>query len=1490
VAGGSLAQLTMSALLGEYYETLAKHSGVFTVIGEDGNRFSAQWEWLPSFPNKRSLGITGWARIGGKGGQRLHICAQSPCGAKWPATTYGCTPAPTHGQLAPLGAGAVGSAETAAGTPAAPPANAQPATVAPLPAAEAFPTPVSEILCTAAGTKSAVAEGSAVPVMPLAPPRSPTESAPPTPKPNSSPCAIPAVAEGSASSPSLGPAVVSAGSEVAPPPSPRRSAPRPSELVLPPRRGALSKGDFAPPCSPLPPLPPPPDQLVANAAPKLKRCLSGNANPRGDGMDVEEEPVIVGELLSPLLAEQIIRVSEEVIGQARAHVGVFAFLAFALCRRVRVFVWYGTCREDIVEKYAPWALEFISGEVVFEAIATKIDGDGRVHILQGHGNEMNHWVACVKTGVKDGVAEYVASKKATEALQHFYFAQGYIVILTVADGDCGFDVMCLMSGEPRRAAARNALRTELRNFVLKHAGNRALVACMFGTAEVSTHTGLLELATAGAALLGDVVHHGDGVVDAVHADHGDGVVGSRTFSDEELSAVKWKCHLHCASPEMIVNVLRGLPDWSIKQAVQDYNERERVPSKRKPKAKFILSKDCYLRDKDIACQQFLDRCRNTYGTDERNTMDHFKNGKVPYGWFHAYAKAHAPLARFCWGKSRVHSLADAYKRCFARYSRALKVYLQNKPAVAGCPDSDKEAEDDPDNYHARFKYLQSRQGAQYFDHRWGFIRDSKRRRQPGAGRQRSAAIIRELLMEWYSSIRHSVNCKIMCRFPKKVLLVKAQMLQEDYLVECLSRNVQPEPVDITGKWLNELLWEYRISDRVPNRKFKVPRWALSERLEIFWLTVAKLRKLVILQFGYDPDCRNIDQSPFHQNEAGSKACNSLALKGAPTVPLIENHAATRARWSLNSVTMSSKVRIKRRLPGFEIMFMAEGHVVEEHLEKYVFAKGLPFKVTVVTGPKGSYREEHILNFLEKHLERWGPGRRWEFIFLDAFTAGTTDNVQRCCWLRGYIEITHGGGASLVAQTNDTDHHLWVRKSFLEKQTALMIQKARASGGGLVDLTREENIDIMIEVMSEENLHLHAAQGYKYTGATNNLDGSEDSLICREANNFWDERGMRKKVDSAVAEVEAQFHAGKLPWNYQTVQSLIGKYPPHRCLDRVLPGQEDEATPDPDGVPWEVEEPSGPEPAAGDGCDDKCEGDPGDVLDFDPTDWVDPDYLSNTGAGDVQMVADASASSHHGHGGGDDTAAADGERHGDGGESLDAEQVSALHEHSSRVQALQEAKSILGSLGGALGAQLTSTVDQVMHHERKKFRRRIEGDAGVDKAMRASVEAEEAMAQRQRLEFRAIAEQRREAMKVEKQLKEAKARLAKTRKETRAAEEILQTRAAMKSFTPAMLGQGQKKGGGAQYQKARQEALDRVRSCARLAPEQQNDWKFFATTWDSRMAEAHGEAWGGLFAEILQNVQDELEGGNREAFSQLMHRESMRIMGEVETLRLPGGTL
>ena len=91
---------------------------------------------------------------------------------------------------------------------------------------------------------------------------------------------------------------------------------------------------------------------------------------------------------------------------------------------------------------------------------------------------------------------------------------------------------------------------------------------------------------------------------------------------------------------------------------------------------------------------------------------------------------------------------------------------------------------------------------------------------------------------------------------------------------------------------------------------------MADRLRRFWVALFCIRYFIFLRFGYWAKMRNIDQSPFHGNEACSAATNTLALKGAPTVPLIENHAATRERWSLNSVTESCQDRIKRRLPGF----------------------------------------------------------------------------------------------------------------------------------------------------------------------------------------------------------------------------------------------------------------------------------------------------------------------------------------------------------------------------------------------------------------------------------------------------------------------------------------------------------------------------------------------------------------------------------------------
>ena len=78
----------------------------------------------------------------------------------------------------------------------------------------------------------------------------------------------------------------------------------------------------------------------------------------------------------------------------------------------------------------------------------------------------------------------------------------------------------------------------------------------------------------------------------------------------------------------------------------------------------------------------------------------------------------------------------------------------------------------------------------------------------------------------------------------------------------------------------------------------MPTTVVSESAAQIWQRSrepCRLKQNNAIAFGYEPICTNIDQSPFHHNEAGSQELGTLALKGAYTVPLIESHAATRCR-------------------------------------------------------------------------------------------------------------------------------------------------------------------------------------------------------------------------------------------------------------------------------------------------------------------------------------------------------------------------------------------------------------------------------------------------------------------------------------------------------------------------------------------------------------------------------------------------------------------
>ena len=110
---------------------------------------------------------------------------------------------------------------------------------------------------------------------------------------------------------------------------------------------------------------------------------------------------------------------------------------------------------------------------------------------------------------------------------------------------------------------------------------------------------------------------------------------------------------------------------------------------------------------------------------------------------------------------------------------------------------------------------------------------------------------------------------------------------------------------------------------------------------------------------------------------------------------------------------------------------------------------------------------------------------------------------------------------------------------------------------------------------------------------------------------------------------------------------------------------------------------------------------------------------------------------------------------------------------------------------------------------------------------------------------------------------------------------------VRAYSLEMLGKGKKKGGLQQHQKARLEVLQRLRKAAELSPEQTSQWEFFKTTWDREMAEAHGEDWAELFAQMVQQVLNDLSEGRGNALSVFMHNETKRVLADTPALLVPG---
>ena len=110
--------------------------------------------------------------------------------------------------------------------------------------------------------------------------------------------------------------------------------------------------------------------------------------------------------------------------------------------------------------------------------------------------------------------------------------------------------------------------------------------------------------------------------------------------------------------------------------------------------------------------------------------------------------------------------------------------------------------------------------------------------------------------------------------------------------------------------------------------------------------------------------------------------------------------------------------------------------------------------------------------------------------------------------------------------------------------------------------------------------------------------------------------------------------------------------------------------------------------------------------------------------------------------------------------------------------------------------------------------------------------------------------------------------------------ILETKHAIKRYSPEGLGLGKNNCGGQAAMKLRYEVMDKMAKLGSgLTPAQKNEWAWFREAWYARMREEHAADWGGTFSKWMQKILDGIRGGASNARYTFMHEDTIRIFSK-----------
>ena len=415
----------------------------------------------------------------------------------------------------------------------------------------------------------------------------------------------------------------------------------------------------------------------------------------------------------------------------------------------------------------------------------------------------------------------------------------------------------------------------------------------------------------------------------------------------------------------------------------------------------------------------------------------------------------------------------------------------------------------------------------------------RRRQLRFQGRKFKCPALRQELYDWFVNMR-----SIFAKIPPGTIKKQAQIIAKKVWRLSREQNIWPELPRITYKWVRGWRREWNVSLRKPNAKFKLSKEKLYLRLGHVWRANLHIRWLAHYCLGRKLIAWGCDQKPIYMNEGGHKNQPTCHFEGAELAVAKDNVAQSRERVSvMTTVTSDMAEALAGRLP-VALCFKGKTDRIIQNLPK-----SLGKHVIFQYAPKGSYRVEHVVEFLQRALPAWTEERAaaqdWRILYLDAYAAHFAQDVVATAFARGFVVLWHGAGTTGLMQVNDTHLHASFERIYLEMEGESFSQQQFWDP---TDISRHRE-DVACDVAATWAAldHKCAAKGHVSNGLTHDLEGDDDARLSRDVREAW------LAIDGPTMSLEIRDHicakvaAGEYRWDWETIQLLSGRDAAERHL-------------------------------------------------------------------------------------------------------------------------------------------------------------------------------------------------------------------------------------------------------------------------------------------------------------------------------------------------------